>query len=393
MFHASKSEAATPKLSFLEKNLLGVSVGEAPSLLPGVACTAAIAWLSVRISDYIGTAVLGFEKSPVSSVMMAILLGLIIGNLIRLPSVLRSGVTFSVKKLLRLGIIFLGIRLSIADVFRLGSLGIPIVLTCVIGALFITTRLNRWLRLPDRLGSLIAVGTSICGVSAIVATGAVIDAEEEESAYAVAVITIFGLLATLLYPFVANVIFAGDPLKAGFFLGTSVHDTSQVTGSALVFSELFGTPRALEVATVTKLVRNVFMVAVIPFMAFYYGHLRSQQGQKPTTATSPLRLFPLFVLGFLAFAVLRSVGDSVAGTGGAFLGFLDEDAWRLLTGAVANWSVSLMVVALAGVGLSTNFGTLRGLGVKPFLVGLGAAVSVGALSFVTISFLGQLINP
>ena len=143
----------------------------------------------------IGETLLGFDKTPISAVMLAILLGLIISAVVPMPRLLKPGLSFSVKKVLRLGIILLGIRLTIFDVFRLGVYWrAHRAVLCIVGALLCTTRLNNWLKLPERLGALIAVGTSICGVSAIVATGPAIDAEDEEVAYAVAVITIFGLV-------------------------------------------------------------------------------------------------------------------------------------------------------------------------------------------------------
>jgi uncharacterized membrane protein YadS len=279
--------------------------------------------------------------------------------------------------------------LSIFDVFKLGAMGIPIVLVCILGALLFTTWIGRRLQLPDRLATLIAVGTSICGVSAIVATGPAIEAKEEEVAYAVAVITIFGILATLIYPYTAHLLFAGDAVKVGFFLGTSVHDTSQVTGSALVFSDVFSLPRALDVATVTKLVRNVFMAAVIPLMTLYYAR-RSTGGEKHSTDIS--KLLPRFVLGFLIFAVLRSIGDAGINAGGNAYGIWSAETWSGIHGFVKTWAVNLLVVALAGVGLSTRFQILRGLGSKPFLVGLIAALTVGLVSFATISLLGTFIT-
>jgi uncharacterized integral membrane protein (TIGR00698 family) len=389
----SSTSAARParKMSAWEKNLLGVTVDQVPQLLPGLVVAGLLAWLSIWLSKYIGVAIMGFEKSPISAVMMAILLGLIIGNVIPLPESLKPGLKFLVKKVLRLGIILLGIRLSIFDVFKLGALGVPIVLLCITGALFLTTRLNKWLRLPERLGTLIAVGTSICGVSAIVATGPAIDAKDEEVAYAVAVITIFGILATLLYPYAANVIFAGDPVKAGLFLGTSVHDTSQVTGSALVFADVFSLPRALDVATVTKLVRNVFMAAVIPLMALYYTRKTAGQGEFAGKKASVAKLLPLFIIGFLACAVLRSIGDAGVNAGGNAFGLWDSAAWKGIYGFIKHWAVNFLVVALAGVGLSTSFRILKGLGIKPFIVGLGAALMVGVVSFVAISLLGTFV--
>ncbi len=388
---SSTTAAHSPrKTGGLAKNLLERS--RVPSLLPGLMVAALLAWLSIWLSKYVGVTIMGFAKTPISSVMVAILLGLIVGNTVHLPASLKPGLNFAVKKMLRLGIILLGIRLSIFDVFRLGALGVPIVALCILSALFFTTRLNKWLGLPERLGTLIAIGTSICGVSAIVATGPAIDAEDEEVAYAVAVITIFGILATLVYPYAANMIFAGDPVKAGLFLGTAIHDTSQVTGAGLVFADLFSLPRALDIATVTKLVRNVFMAAAIPFMAFYYARRTAGEGEFAGKKTSFAKLFPLFIVGFLVCAVLRSIGDAGINAGGSAFGLWDDAAWRDIYGFVKHWAVNFLVVALAGVGLSTSFRMFKGLGIKPFVVGMGAAVAVGVVSIAAISLLGAFVT-
>jgi uncharacterized integral membrane protein (TIGR00698 family) len=335
---------------------------------------------------------LGFSKTPVSAVMLAILLGLIISAVMPMPRLLGPGLSFAVKKVLRLGIILLGIRLTIFDVFRLGVYGVPIVLCCILGALFVTTRLNSWLRLPNRVGALIAVGTSICGVSAIVATGPAIDAQDKEVAYAVAVITIFGLIATIVYPYLANAIFAGDALNAGLFLGTSVHDTSQVVGAAKVYADVFSAPRALDAATVTKLVRNVFMAIIIPFMAFYYSRTAQEQGEFSGTKTGFLKLLPLFIVGFLALAAIRSIGDAGINAGGTAFGVWESPAWKGIHGTVKGWAEILMVVALSGVGLSTDLRSLKGLGVRPFMVGLAAALVVGIVSYIAISLLGSSVT-
>ena len=395
---SGNNETSPPrKISVWEKNLLGVRVDQVPSLMPGVAVAILLAWFSIWLAEFIGVNLLGFDKTPVSSVMLAILLGLIISTIVPMPKVLKPGLGFCVKKVLRLGIILLGIRLTVFDVFRLGVYGIPIVVVCIVGALFFTTRINKWLNLPERLGALIAAGTSICGVSAIVATGPAIEAEDEEVAYAVAVITIFGLLATVIYPYIANVIFAENAFKVGLWLGTSVHDTSQVVGSAAVYAQLFSAPLTLDVATVTKLVRNVFMVAVIPYMAYYYARKvrateAQQEGQFVGKKTSSLKLLPLFVLGFLAMAVIRSVGDAMVNAGGSAFVLWDAGTWEAIYSTIMNWAGYLLVVALAGVGLSTNYRSFKGLGLKPFVVGLGAALVVGVVSFLAITLMGSLVT-
>lgn len=374
-----------------EKNLLGVALRDVPSLIPGVIAAALLAWVSIVLSEWIGKDLMGFEKSPISAVMLAIVLGLLIGALIKLPDIFLAGISFSVKKILRLGIIMLGIRLTFFDVLKLGGFGVPIVAVCIVGALIITTWINNRLRLPERLGTLIAVGTSICGVTAIVAASPAIDAEEEESAYAVAVITVFGLFATLFYPYLANIIFANQALQVGMFLGTSVHETAQVVGAGQIYADIFSNPKAMDVAVITKLVRNVFMAFVIPAMAFYYAQ-KTQDGEFKGKKTSFTKLFPLFILGFIGMAILRSIGDAGVNAGGQAFGFLSAGTWQETINLIKDWAENFLVVALAGVGLSTRFSSFKALGVKPFLVGLGASAAVGLISFLAIQLLGNLVT-
>lgn len=356
---------------------------------PGLVITGGLAWLSIWLSDYVGMSLMGFRKSPISAVMVAIIAGMLVGNVIRLPDAFRPGLTFAIKKVLRLGIILLGIRLSLLDVLRVGVLGVPVVVLCIAGALLLTTRLNNWLRLPERVGTLIAVGTSICGVSAIVATAPAIDAEDEEVAYGVAVITLFGLVAMLTYPYLSHVLFDANAIKAGLFLGTSIHETAQVAGAGLVYADVFQQPVALDTATVTKLVRNVFMAAVIPLMGLYYARRTATAGHRDVSVR---KLFPVFVLGFLGMAVVRSFGDlGIAASGHAF-GVWDTARWAGMYSFLKEWAVNLMVVALAGVGMNTSFQMLRGLGIKPFVVGLGAALAVGIISLAAIGALDYLVT-
>ncbi len=358
-------------------------------LIPGLAATALLAWVSIWLSEYIGTALMGFKKSPISAVMMAIILGMLIGNVMPMPAALKPGLKFSMKKLLRLGIILLGIRLSVLSVFKLGALGVPIVVLCIVGALLLTTWLNSKLKLPERIGTLIAIGTSICGVTAIVAAAPAIDAEDEEVAYGVAVITIFGLVAMLAYPYLAHYVFGGDAVMAGLFMGTAIHETAQVAGAGLVYADIYSSPLALDTATITKLVRNVFMAAVIPIMALYYTRKTAGAKKKDVSFS---KLFPTFILGFLAFAVIRSIGDTGVDTGGYAFGLWDTATWDNIHGFIKDWAVNFMVIALAGVGLSTRFKMLKGLGIKPFIVGLGAALVVGVISVLAITVLGAFIT-
>ena len=387
---------ATRSPSALEKRLIGVPISQVHTLLPGLIVAALLAWASTWLCEWVGCDLMGFSKTPISAVTTAILLGLILNNLLPLPKFLRPGLTFAVKKVLRLGIMMLGIRLSFVDALQLGLTGVPIVVGCILGALAITALIGRWLKLPGRLATLIAVGTSICGVSAIVATGPAIDAEDEEVAYAVATITIFGILATFLYPYLAAALFGRNAAAAGLFIGTSIHDTSQVTGAALILGDVFALPRVVDVATVTKLVRNVFMVLVIPLTALYTNRRAAGAESIPAEGVASgsgaglqiTKLLPYFVLGFLFFALLRSVGDAGVHAGGRAFGLWGAEAWEGIHAWIKDWAANLLVVALAGVGLSTSMRILRGLGIKPFLAGLAAALGVGGISYALISLMG-----
>jgi uncharacterized membrane protein YadS len=174
------------------------------------------------------------------------------------------------------------------------------------------------------------------------------------------------------------------------FLGTSVHETAQVVGAGQIYADVFSRPLALDVAAVTKLVRNVFMALVIPAMALYYAR-RTQGNGSQAQKTGFAKLFPLFILGFLAMAVFRSVGDAGVMAGGKAYGILDGAAWTALIKSIKHVAEILLVAALAGVGLNTNFRSFRALGVKPFLVGLGASASVGVISFIAIQLLGRFV--
>jgi uncharacterized integral membrane protein (TIGR00698 family) len=239
--------------------------------------------------------------------------------------------------------------------------------------------------LPQRRAILIAAGTAICGNTAIVSLAPVIRAEDDEVSYAVGCITLFGLLALIAYPFAAHGLFQGDATLAGLFLGTAIHDTAQVAGAGLVYLVQYSTPDALESATVTKLLRNMFMLVVIPGAAWL--HQRGEGRAVPGGLAAQLRqAVPFFVFGFLAMSLLRSVGD----LGDAPFGVLSAGAWKALIDGTTTVSSFCLALAMASVGLGTSVSRLRGLGMRPLVVGLVAALLVGGVSFATIRLLSGL---
>lgn len=352
-------------------------------IAPGLVLAAVVAAAGGAVARWIGLDLLGFKKSPVSGIMVAILLGMILRNLLGLPEVYERGLRLCLKRILRIGIALLGIRLSLGAAGAIGLAGLPVVLVCIVSALVLVSWLGKWLRLPARLGSLIAVGTSICGATAIVATGGVINAEDDEISYAVACITIFGVLAMFGYPLLAHWIFAGDPTPVGLFLGTAIHETAQVAGAGLMYEQQFGAPEALSSAVVTKLVRNLCMVWVIPMMAILY-----RRSDNSTGTTVPwYRLVPLFVVGFLAMSLLRTVGD----LGNRPFGLIDTAVWQeavTTTKEAAEWC---LMVAMAAVGLGTSVERLRHLGWRPFTAGLAAAALVGVVGVAMIHAVAPML--
>jgi uncharacterized integral membrane protein (TIGR00698 family) len=345
-------------------------------IIPGLSLAVVLALLGNYFADQVAAA-LGLGHGAISGIMMAILLGLAISNLVKLPDALKPGIAFSVKRVLRIGIVLLGLRLSIVEVGSIGLKALPVVLVTIPAAIIIVTFLGRRLGLPERLVSLIAVGTSICGNTAIVAVSPTIGAKEEETSYAVACITVFGLFAMLVYPFAAHWLFNGDPFSVGVFLGSAVHDTSQVAGAGMVYQDFYRAPEALNVATVTKLERNLSMLIVIPLMSILY-HRRASAGAAPPPWYT---MVPLFVLGFAAMSALRSIGD----LGDRPFGLLDPEQWQAFIKIGKEAASYCLAIAMAAVGLGTSIKSLRSIGPKPMLLGLASALIVGVISFTLVS--------
>lgn len=378
----------------IEDLVFGCTLGETPAFIPGIALAVALVAVSIHITNLLNSA-LG-QKGVISYIIVAILAGILIRNLVGLPAIFKPGLTFCLKKILRLGIIMMGIRLSIFDVLKLGIWGLPIVIICILVGLIVTIYFTRLLKLPERLGTLIAVGTSICGASAIVATAPGIGAKDEEVSYAVANITVFGLIAMFVYPYIAHLLFSGSTTMVGLFTGTAIHETAQVAGAGLIYDQTFQTisnPTAADAAMVTKLVRNAMMAAVIPIVAYIYNRRNIEPSESKRGAKiNPFKLFPLFIIGFLVMAILRSIGDAgINGSGQAF-SLLSNEAWRSVVSTMGQWSGYILATAMAGVGLGTSLATVRGLGVKPFYVGLFAATIVGVTSLILVLFIGPYVT-
>jgi uncharacterized integral membrane protein (TIGR00698 family) len=325
----------------------------APGLLAAVAVAAA-ARLAGR-----------FLPHTISEVLVAVLLGLVVANWVPLPRSTAPGLRLAVQRVLRIGIVLIGVRLDLIDVARIGVAALGLVAVCMAVAFAFATLGGRALRLPPRLALLIGVGTAVCGNSAIIATAPVVRAEEREVSFAVATITLFGTLAVFLYPLVGRLLALPDAVY-GVWSGVAVNDTSQVVAASAAYS-----PLARDVATVVKLVRNTLMAPLILLIAWWWSRSEAAAGGE-AARKGALKAFPVFVLGFLAMALLRTVGV----IGPAAVGPIDEAA------------KACILVALAGVGLSTRLGQMRAVGAAPFYLGFGTAALLAVLSLGLVVALG-----
>src|SRR5690625_2843559 len=181
------------------------------SIIPGIVACIFIILVSIVLADYIGRLLIMIHvlpagsASPISGIFVAILIGIIIRNTLGLAPIFQKGVAFSLKYALRAGIVLLGLRLSLVEAVKLGTWGLPLIVICISLGLVVTLYITKKMNESHRLGTLIACGTSICGVTAIMATSPVIKAKDNEISYAVANITIFGLIGMLCYPYVAYI--------------------------------------------------------------------------------------------------------------------------------------------------------------------------------------------
>jgi uncharacterized integral membrane protein (TIGR00698 family) len=277
---------------------------------------------------------------------------------------LDPGLRFASQRVLRFGIILLGARLSLGEIARIGlpsTIAIVITMAVSFSVVLVVARL---VHVERPLAVLIAVGSAVCGNTAIVATAPVIGARAREVAYAVATITLFGTLAVFLYPTIGRAFGVPQP-SFGLWAGIAVNDTSQVVATSAAYG-----PTALDVATVVKLIRNALMAPLLFLIAAWWA----ARGETVvgTARGGAVRAVPLFVVGFLALAALRTIGVISA-----------EQAATLDVAARA-----LILVALAAVGMTIRVAELRETSWRPLAVGFAVSAAVGVGSLVAIMTLG-----
>lgn len=306
---------------------------------PGLALAVGVAAVAVLLQRAV---------AGLSPLLVAVLAGAVLANTRALPASLGPGLQVASRRLLRVGIVLLGLQLSVGDIVALGGGTIAVVVGVVVLGITGTLAAGRWLRVPPALRLLIATGFSICGAAAVAAMEDTAEADEEEVATAVGMVVLFGTVMIAVVPAVTG-LWGLAPTVAGLVAGASIHEVAQVVAAAGVIGG-----GALKVAVVTKLGRVLMLAPVILVL----GALRRRGTSGDATSRPPL--LPLFVVGFLAAVVLRSTVH------------LDP---ALLT-AASTLQTLLLAAAMFALGCGVRFDKVRQMGGRPLVLGTVSTVWV-----------------
>jgi uncharacterized integral membrane protein (TIGR00698 family) len=349
------------------------------SLLPGLVLTVLIAAIAevIHRAPFPPFTMGANARHPIDTILIAIALGIFLRNLLALPKWLGPGVRYTVVDLLPIAIVLLGVKLDFFDVARISGTALAINVVCVATAVTLTIALCRWLQVGQKLGILIAVGTAICGGTAIAVTAPLIEADDNDTAFAVTTITLFGLLAIVVFPLVGAGLALGQN-QFGVWAGTSIHATPQVMAAGFAYGQTAG-----EVAVVVKLVRVLLLAPLAIGIGIWYArHKRRQQMAHVAPPTRLTTLFPPFILGFVLMALANTMHllpDFTLHLQKSVLwqeGPLPVNLRQLVT-AVSSF---LVTVSMAGVGLGVDVRALARAGRQGLVVGLFASCVLALFS-------------
>lgn len=306
------------------------------AIVPGLILTSLIAIATTQVASRL-------QFSLISPVTLTLLIGIIIGNAVRLPTVFNPGIDYSIRNLLRFSIILLGFRLTIQDLAQIGLPALSVDLF-IIGSTFL---FSVWISrkvfgLESALSYLIAAGCSICGASAILAAAPIVKSQSQHNIIAVGIVTVFGTISMVGYPFLykAGILTGFDEQMFGVFVGASIHEVGQVVSAGFSVSEQSG-----NTATLVKLVR-VLMLAPVLIALNWFLNFRQQRKK----GDSPQFEIPGFVVAFMVVVAINST--------------------KLISSGVKNIAGHIglfcLLLAMTGMGLKTHLGKIRGIGFRPF---------------------------
>lgn len=320
------------------------------TVAPGLLLTGAIAAAAFALRLLPGVAIL-------SPMIISIVIGMTFHNLVGTPACAKAGVAFSMRRVLRFAIVLLGLQLTAAQVAEVGATGVTVIAITLVSTFVFTKWLGRLIGVDSQLAELIGAGTSICGASAVIATNTVTRAPDEDVAYAVACVTVFGSIAMFVYPLLPGLLQL-SPHAYGLWAGASIHEIAQVVAAAYQDGSQAG-----DFGTIAKLSRVMMLAPVVIGLGLLAR--RRSTGTQAHGASVPL---PWFVLGFVALVGLNSVI--------AIPPALRAD--------IVVATTFLLSVALAAMGLETDIAKLRMKGLRPFFLGFAATIFIAGLSLILV---------
>ena len=305
---------------------------------------------------------LGVLVPVVGGPVFAILIGMIITLLIKNKKEVQAGVNFTSKKILQWAVILLGFGMDLADVLMTGGRSLPIIISTIATALILAFIMHKVLRMQSRISTLIGVGSSICGGSAIAATAPVIAASDEEIAQSISVIFLFNVIAALIFPSLGQML---GLTNEGFalFAGTAVNDTSSVTAAATAWDGMHGSD-TLTQATIVKMTRTLAIIPITLVLAFVRTAKEKKNDAKTGVNVSFRKMFPFFVLWFILASVVTTVFSLPAE----------------VTDPLKNLSKFFIIMAMAAIGFNTDIVRLFKTGGKPILMGLVCWIGISIVS-------------
>lgn len=320
---------------------------------------------------------LGRKFAVVGGPVIAILLGMVVGMVLKNRAPFEPGIKFTSKKILQWAVILLGFGLNLGVIARTGLQSLPIILSTITASLVVAYAMCRLLHIPSKISTLIGVGSSICGGSAIAATAPVIDASDEEVAQAISVIFFYNVIAALIFPLMGTLIgFSTTSGEAfGIFAGTAVNDTSSVTAAASTWDSMWGLgSQTLDKAVTVKLTRTLAIIPITLVLALVQA---KKSGGDGAQRVSIKKVFPMFILYFVLASVVTTIATALGVPSGVFT-------------PLKELSKFMIVLAMTAIGLNTNPVKLIRSGAKPLLLGFCCWVGITGVAILMQHLLGLI---
>lgn len=317
-------------------------------------CIAVPSWWSGRLVPVVG--------GPV----FAILIGMLVAYFIRQNDSFQSGIAFTSKKILQFSVVLLGFGMNFADILSKGKQSLPIIIATISTSLIIAFVIYKAMKVPSRISTLVGVGSSICGGSAIAAAAPVIGARDEEIAQSISVIFLFNVMAALIFPTLGGAMGLSNE-GFGLFAGTAVNDTSSVTAAAAAWDGIHGS-NTLDDAVIVKLTRTLAIIPITLALAF----IRTKKEKGLDSNVSLKKIFPFFILYFVLASIITTVFS------------LPVE----ITAPIKELSKFCIIMAMSAIGLNTNIVKLIKTGGKPIFMGFCCWVGIAVMSLAIQHLLG-----